>query len=188
MGMTNVDKNIDKSNKKWFGSDVYPSQTKILEGGTKDDIRGSSFVPPSKIIAFCSYRRKFMLPKRRFRKDEQKMKCAFSIEFSTIRSPNLVLTTLKSASFEIRILCFVHPSQIFVWDGLSYRCSYLRLSCVFYRGLKVRLFGSPHCKLKAPNRSVRAVLKGVLYWSLPLPNEDLGRLNKRSSQICVWGA
>jgi hypothetical protein len=53
-----------------------------------------------------------MLPKRRFWKDEQKMKCGFSMEFSTIRSPNRVLTTLKSASFEIRILSFVHPSQI----------------------------------------------------------------------------
>ncbi len=54
-------------------------------------------------------------PKRRFGKDEQKMKCGFSIEFSTICSPNRVLNTLKSASFEIRISSFVHPSQIFVW-------------------------------------------------------------------------
>jgi hypothetical protein len=46
----------------------------------------------------------FMLPKRRFGKEEQKMKSRFSIYFSTVRSPNRVLTTLKSASFEIRIL------------------------------------------------------------------------------------
>jgi hypothetical protein len=55
-----------------------------------------------------------MLPKRRVWKDEQKMKCGFSIEFSTVRSPNRVLTTLKSASFEIRILSFVRPYKIFV--------------------------------------------------------------------------
>ncbi len=59
---------------------------------------------------------KFMLPKRRFWKDEQKMKCGFSMEFSTIRSPNRVLTSLKSAS-NIRILSCVHPSKIFVWEG-----------------------------------------------------------------------
>ncbi len=35
------------------------------------------------------------------------MQCGFSIEFSTVRSPNRVLTTLKSAS-KIRILSFVH--------------------------------------------------------------------------------
>jgi len=57
-----------------------------------------------------------MLPKRRFWKDEQKMKSGFSIEFSTIRSPNGVLTTLKSVS-NIRILSFVHRSKIFVWEG-----------------------------------------------------------------------
>ncbi len=61
------------------------------------------------------------LPKRRFWKAEQKMKYGFSIEFSTIRSPNRVLTTLKSASFEIRIYLFVHPSNIFVWDGVTLR-------------------------------------------------------------------
>jgi hypothetical protein len=36
-----------------------------------------------------------MLP---FGNDEQKMKCRVSIDFSTIRSPNRVLTPLKSAS------------------------------------------------------------------------------------------
>jgi hypothetical protein len=48
------------------------------------------------------------------------MKCGFSIEFSTILSPNRVLTTLKSASFEIRILSVVHHSQTFVWDGYNF--------------------------------------------------------------------
>jgi len=59
---------------------------------------------------------KFMLPKRRFGKDEQKMKSGFSTDFSMVRSPNWVLTPLKSAS-NIRISSFVHPSQIFVWEG-----------------------------------------------------------------------
>ncbi len=58
-----------------------------------------------------------MFPKRRFWKEEQKMKSGFSTtEFSTIRSPNRVLTPLKNAS-KIRISSFVPPSKIFVWDG-----------------------------------------------------------------------
>ncbi len=61
--------------------------------------------------------RDFMRPKRRFWKAEQKMKSGFSTDFSMVRSPNRVLTPLKSASFEIRISSFVHPSQIFVWEG-----------------------------------------------------------------------
>jgi len=41
------------------------------------------------------------------------MKCGFSMEFSTIRSPNRVLTTLKSAS-KIRILSlFLLPKSSF---------------------------------------------------------------------------
>jgi hypothetical protein len=56
---------------------------------------------------------KFMVSKRRIWKDEQKMKCGFSMEFSTIRSPNRVLTTLKSAS-KIRIyLLFILPKSSF---------------------------------------------------------------------------
>jgi hypothetical protein len=39
------------------------------------------------------------------------------MELSTIRCTNRVLTTLKSASFEIRILSFVPPSKTFVWEG-----------------------------------------------------------------------
>jgi len=42
----------------------------------------------------------FMLPKRRFWKEEQKMTSIFSIDFSMVHSPNRVLTPLKSASFE----------------------------------------------------------------------------------------
>jgi len=112
---------------------IYPSQTKILEWWTKDEIRifeyfsrtwvlnlghepwksaskirMSSFVPP------CN---NFMLPKRRCWKDEQKRKSGFSTDFSIVRSPNRVLTPLKWASFEIRISDCVHPSRIFVWEG-----------------------------------------------------------------------
>jgi hypothetical protein len=48
-------------------------------------------------------------------KDEkQKMKSGFSTDFSMVRSPNRVLTPLKSASFEIRISSFLPPAQIFV--------------------------------------------------------------------------
>ena len=43
------------------------------------------------------------------------MKSGFSIEFSIVRSTNLVLTTLKSASFEIRnfIFLFILPISSF---------------------------------------------------------------------------
>jgi hypothetical protein len=46
------------------------------------------------------------------------MTSGFSIDFSIVRSPNRVLTPLKSASFEIRMSSFVPPSQIFVLGGL----------------------------------------------------------------------
>jgi hypothetical protein len=39
--------------------------------------------------------------------------------FSMVRSPNRVLTPLKSASFEIRISSFVNPSKIVVWPRLG---------------------------------------------------------------------
>jgi len=78
----------------------------------------------------------FMLTKRRFWRDEQKMKCGFSTDFSTIRSPNRVLTPLKSAS-KIRISSFVHPSKIFVWDG--YFCRNVRNGdCQKKRGTSCR--------------------------------------------------
>jgi len=77
----------------------------------------------SRVRAFCSPQfvltplksaRKFMLPKRRFCKAEQKMKSRFSRYFSMVRSPNRVLTPLKSASFEIRI------SSLFILSKSSY--------------------------------------------------------------------
>jgi len=57
-----------------------------------------------------------MLPKRRFCKDEQKMKSEFSTDFLMVRSPNQVLTPLKSAS-KIRIyLLFIRPKSSFGRD------------------------------------------------------------------------
>jgi hypothetical protein len=61
---------------------------------------------------FCG---NFMLPKRRFWKEEQEMKCGCSMNFSMVSGPNRVLTTLKSAS-NIRISSLVPPSKIFVWE------------------------------------------------------------------------
>ena len=65
------------------------------------------------LTIFCN---NFMLPKRRFGKEEQMMKSGFSQHFSMVRSPNRVLTPLKSAA-KILISSFVPPSQIFVWEG-----------------------------------------------------------------------
>ena len=62
------------------------------------------FVPPSKI----------MVPKRRFWKAEKTLGNVFSKNFSNERSPNLVLTYVKSA-LKIRSRMFVRPSKIFVW-------------------------------------------------------------------------
>jgi hypothetical protein len=45
--------------------------------------------------------------------DEQKMNSGFSTDFSMVRSPNRVLTPLKSASFEIRSLSI--PNEDFGW-------------------------------------------------------------------------
>ncbi len=49
-----------------------------------------------------------------------KMKSRFSIYFSMVRSPNPVLTPLKSIS-KIWISSFVNPSKIFVWDGYIFK-------------------------------------------------------------------
>jgi hypothetical protein len=63
--------------------------------------------------------RSLSLPKRRFWKEEQTMKSGFSTDFSTISSPNPVLTPLKSASFEIRISSFLLlPKSSFGRDKL----------------------------------------------------------------------
>ena len=69
------------------------------------------------INLFCNNMANFMLPKRRFWKDEQQMKCGFSNSFSMVSSPKRVLTPLKSAS-KIHISSFVtfQWSKIVVWE------------------------------------------------------------------------
>jgi hypothetical protein len=68
-----------------------------------------------------------MLPKRGFWKDEQKMKCGFSIEFSTVRRQNRVLMTLKSASFEIRIFIFCPSFQNLRLGGVNLQDDSMRV-------------------------------------------------------------
>jgi hypothetical protein len=55
----------------------------------------------------------FMPPKRRFWKDEQKMKCWISIDFSMVCSPNRVLKPLKSTSKCAFHLLFWFPKSSF---------------------------------------------------------------------------
>ena len=77
-------------------------------------------MPPIGVItrmrSACNHHSNIMLPERRFWKDEQKMKCGFSIDFSMARSPNRVITPSKMTS-KPRISYFVHPSKIFVWGA-----------------------------------------------------------------------
>ena len=80
----------------------YPHTTKILKGGTKRYSRFSLhgiFKQRRAVVRIVIEPRydiqnqyNFMFPKRRFWKEEQKMKPAFSRYFSLVRSPNRVLT------------------------------------------------------------------------------------------------
>jgi len=56
---------------------------------------------------------KSMLPKRRFWKDEQKMKYGFRLTFSMVSGPHGVLTSLKSASKSGFHLLFILPKSSF---------------------------------------------------------------------------
>jgi hypothetical protein len=118
---------------------IYPSQTKILEGRTKDEIMifealfkgvstrfGLRIVEKSVDVPdfiFCSSFQnirlvsiKFIPPKRRFWKEEQKMKCGFRRKhFSRAWVLNLGHEPWKSS--KIRISSFVPPSKIFVWGA-----------------------------------------------------------------------
>ncbi len=76
--------------------------------------------------------------------------------------PNRVLTPLKSASFEIRMSSFVHPSKIFVWEG-KLRHAHHALILILDR--LVVISSSCHFERRRPN--------------VHLPNEDFGRRNKR---------
>ena len=60
-----------------------------------------------------------MVPKRRFWKAEQRVACAFLKCFSNERSPNRVLTYVKSA-LKIRSRMSARPSKIFVWGPYNY--------------------------------------------------------------------
>jgi hypothetical protein len=93
---------------------IYAPQTKNLEGRTNFSECG--FEALFKGVSTRFGLQNFMLPKRRFWKEEQNMKSGFSTDFSMARGPNRVLTPLKSAS-NIRISSFVPPSKIFVWEG-----------------------------------------------------------------------
>jgi len=63
-------------------------------------------------VASCSEPkwRNFMAPKRRFLKDEQKMKPAFSIDFSLVRRQNRVLKPVKWTSKSGVHLLFILPN------------------------------------------------------------------------------
>ncbi len=60
--------------------------------------------------------RNYMLPERRFGKDEQKMKCGFSIEFFNESQPKSSTREIEK-SFENPHFIFVPPSQIFVRES-----------------------------------------------------------------------
>jgi len=147
---------------------LYPSQTKILEGGTKDEMRifealvkdmstqfgqrtsEKSVENPHFVFCSClqnlrlesiNFRklRKIMLPKQRFCKDEQNMKCGFSNYFSMICGPKWDLTpskvNLKSAFHLLFLLPNsslgshnVYAFQTKILDGWTKRCV-----CVFER-------------------------------------------------------
>jgi hypothetical protein len=91
-----------------------PSKEDVLAIHRRHDMHNQSAGPPYGTAPPLD---NFMLPKRRFWKDEQKMTSIFSIDFSMVHIPNRVLTPLKSASFEIRMSSFVPPSKIFVWGA-----------------------------------------------------------------------
>jgi hypothetical protein len=82
----------------WFVQYVYDSQTKVWKGWTKDEMR--NFIPP----------------KRRFWKEEQKMKSWFSKHFSRAWVLDLGYEPLKSQS-KIWTPSLVRPSKIFVWGA-----------------------------------------------------------------------
>ena len=76
----------------------------------------STFCIPSSTHALEKCFENFMLPKRRLWKTGPTFPNGFSKHFSTLRSPNRVLSPLKSAS-KIRISSFVPTSKIFVWGA-----------------------------------------------------------------------
>jgi len=140
-----------------------------------------------------------MLPKRRFGKDEQKMKSRFSTDFSMVRSPNRVLTPLKSASFENPdvIFCSAFPNlrlgviKLISWCVIRNHKMIISWCCVVrihkmmiswwcvVRNHKISTFAPHHAKELVPSRVEEFVLQSTIFTSLPLPNEGFGRRNKR---------
>jgi len=132
-----------------------------------------------------------MLPKRRFWKEEQKMKSGFSTDFSMVRSPNRVLTHLKSAS-NIRISSFqnlrlggikIHPGgsgiSRSVGRGSSESACYHRCHGdaaspkVALSGLGRKMHENRRCENIDNNKSNDCS-------SVAPPNEDFGRPNEPS--------
>ncbi len=103
-----------------FARHINAPQTKMLEKGwfgLFQPLRLGGVTLCNSIYSLRHFvRHKVTPPKRRFWKEEQKMKCGFRRKhFSRAWGLNLGHEPLKSASFEIRISSFVPPSKIFVW-------------------------------------------------------------------------
>ena len=122
-----------------------------------------------------------MLPKRRFGKDEQKMKSRFSTDFSMVRSQNRVLTPLKSASFE-------NPDVIFCNKFCS-SFPNLRLGGIKFTPPKRRFgkaeptfqnaFSKHFSTIGSPNR---------ILTPFKCASKTHSEMLARPSQIFVWGA
>ena len=92
-----------------------------------------------------------MLPKRRFWKDEQKMKCGFSKHFSTVRGPNWVLTSLKSARKSVFHLLFILPKSSFRM-GRFQQTHHHDITTVWFRQTRpVKIVDCPHTRPKPFN-------------------------------------
>ena len=100
---------------------------------------------------------RLMPPNRRFWKDEQKMKCRFSVDFSMARSPkssnNALQKGPRNPAFHI---LFILPKSSFGWLTIvsTHACSYASLS----RGLTSRKFCSPRCVLGLFCKPILAIL------------------------------
>jgi hypothetical protein len=109
-------------------------------------------------------RHEFMLPKRKFWKEEQEMKCGFRRKhFSIVRSPNRVLTPFKGA-FKVRISSFVPPL-----------CS------------PNEEFGRPnkHFRTRFPSTFQRFVAE-ILYSTLKSASKMRSEMFVRPSKLFVW--
>jgi len=114
-----------------------------------------------------------MLPKRRFWKEEQKMKSGFSKHFSTVRGPNWVLTPLESTRKSGFHLLFILPTSSFGRGKFMLpKRRFWTTEPTFQNAF------SKHFSTFCSQNRVRTTLKSASK-TLSLPNEDLGRRNKR---------